>query len=459
MTTGNPAKTLVVFAIPMILGNLFQQLYSLVDSMIVGKFVGEDALAAVGACFAVTMLFIAVAIGASMGASVIVSQLFGARRYTEMKKAISTALISFLAISIVWAAFGMLIRDGLLGLLNTPENILEDARTYLGIYFMGLPFMFLYNALSSIFNALGDSKTPLGFLIVSSVLNVVLDWWFVTRFYMEVSGVAWATLIAQGASALLSFVVLIARLNGVQKNLHSEMGWDMDIALAEVGTSEKSWYSLPLLFSMLKVAIPSIIQQSIVSISLLAVQALVSQSGSSVIAGYAAAQKIDSVAIMPMQAVGNAMSTFTAQNIGANQHERVREGYRASYPMIFLINLIIWLVVRLGAEPFLGLFLEAGSSSVAIQTGLEYLHLVSMTYFLLGLLMVTGSVLRGSGDLLWFMFNSIMNVVSRIVCAYGLYGVLGVSSVWISVPVGWFCGYAFHFYRYRQKKWMEKHLI
>ena len=174
MTTGNPAKTLVVFAIPMILGNLFQQLYSLVDSMIVGKFVGEDALAAVGACFAVTMLFIAVAIGASMGASVIVSQLFGARRYTEMKKAISTALISFLAISIVWAAFGMLIRDGLLGLLNTPENILEDARTYLGIYFMGLPFMFLYNALSSIFNALGDSKTPLGFLIVSSVLNVVL---------------------------------------------------------------------------------------------------------------------------------------------------------------------------------------------------------------------------------------------------------------------------------------------
>lgn len=459
MTTGNPAKTLVVFAIPMILGNLFQQLYSLVDSMIVGRFVGEEALAAVGACFAVTMLFIAVAIGASMGASVIVSQLFGARRYTEMKKAISTALISFLAISIVWAAFGMLIRDGLLGLLNTPENILEDARTYLEIYFLGLPFMFLYNALSSIFNALGDSKTPLGFLIVSSALNVVLDWWFVTRFYMGVAGVAWATLIAQGVSAVLSFVVLIARLNGVQSNLRSEMGWDMDIALAEVGTNEKGWYSLPLLFSMLKVAIPSIVQQSIVSISLLAVQALVSQSGSSVIAGYAAAQKIDSVAIMPMQAVGNAMSTFTAQNIGANQHERVREGYRASYPMIFLINLIIWLVVRLGAEPFLGLFLEAGSGSVAMQTGLEYLHLVSMTYFLLGLLMVTGSVLRGSGDLLWFMFNSIMNVVSRIVCAYGLYGVLGVSSVWISVPVGWFCGYAFHFYRYRQKKWMDKHLI
>ena len=459
MTTGNPAKTLVVFAIPMILGNLFQQLYSLVDSMIVGQFVGEEALAAVGACFAVTMLFIAVAIGASMGASVIVSQLFGAKRYTEMKKAISTALISFLVISIVCTAFGMLIRDGLLGLLNTPENILQDARIYLGIYFLGIPFMFLYNALSSIFNALGDSKTPLGFLILSSVLNVGLDLWFVIRFRMGVAGVAWATLIAQGISAVLSFFVLVLRLRRLQRNLRNELGWDMDVALTEMGTEEKGFYSLPLLLSMMKVAVPSIIQQSIVSVSMMAVQTLVNDCGSSVVAGYAAAQKIDSVAIMPMQAVGNAMSTFTAQNIGANKHERVREGYRASYPMIFLINVAIWVVVRLGAEPFLGLFLEAGSGSVAMQTGLDYLHLVSMTYFLLGLLMVTGSVLRGSGDLTWFMINSIMNVVSRIVCAYGLNGILGVSSVWISVPVGWFCGYALHFYRYRQKKWMEKHLI
>ena len=288
---------------------------------------------------------------------------------------------------------------------------------------------------------------------------VGLDLWFVIRFRMGVAGVAWATLIAQGISALLSFFVLVLRLRRLQRNLRSELGWDMDIALTEMGTEEKGFYSLPLLLSMMKVAVPSIIQQSIVSVSMMAVQTLVNDCGSSVVAGYAAAQKIDSVAIMPMQAVGNAMSTFTAQNIGANKHERVREGYRASYPMIFLINVAIWVVVRLGAEPFLGLFLEAGSGSIAMQTGLDYLHLVSMTYFLLGLLMVTGSVLRGSGDLTWFMINSIMNVVSRIVCAYGLNGILGVSSVWISVPVGWFCGYALHFYRYRQKKWMEKHLI
>lgn len=458
MTVGNPAKTLVVFAIPMILGNLFQQLYSMVDSMIVGNFVGEDALAAVGSCFAVTMLFIAVAIGASMGASVIVSQLFGAKRYQEMKKAISTALISFLVISILWAAFGMLIKNGLLGLLNTPENIFDDASTYLSIYFFGIPFMFMYNALSSIFNALGDSKTPLGFLILSSALNVVLDLWFVIEFHMGVAGVAWATLIAQGISAFLSFIVLIWRLRGMSENADlGENVFSADVAEGTVGI--KGWYSLSLFGTMLKVAIPSIIQQSIVSISMLAVQAIVNPYGSSVVAGYAAAQKIDSVAIMPMQAVGNAMATFTAQNIGAKKHERVLEGYRASYPMIFLINVIIWVIVRLFSEEFLGLFLEAGSGSVAMNTGLDYLHLVSMTYFLLGLLMVTGSVLRGSGDLTWFMINSVMNVVSRIVCAYGLNGVLGVSAVWISVPVGWLCGYLFHFYRYRQRKWMEKHLI
>lgn len=449
MTVGNPAKTLIVFAIPMILGNLFQQLYSLVDSMIVGRFVGEEALAAVGSCFAVTMLFIAVAIGASMGASVIVSQLFGAKRYGEMQKAISTALISLLIVSVLCTGIGLFVKDGLLGLLDTPENIFGDASTYLKIYFLGIPFMFLYNALSSIYNALGDSKTPLGFLIFSSILNVGLDLWFVIKYDMGVAGVAWATLIAQGVSAALSFIVLVWKMRRMLRSLEQ----------AVTDLEERGWYSFPLFVMMLKVAVPSIIQQSIVSISMMSVQNIVNQYGSSVVAGYAAAQKIDSVAIMPMQAVGNAMSSFTAQNIGAKQYERVQKGYRASYPMIFLINAAIWIVLRVGGEPFLGLFLESGSGSVAMQTGLNYLNLVSMMYFLLGLLMVTGSVLRGSGDLTWFMINSIINVVSRIVCAYGLKEIIGVASVWISVPVGWFCGYAFHFYRYRQKKWMEKHLI
>ncbi len=447
MTIGKPAKTLFVFAVPMILGNLFQQFYSLVDSVIVGHFVGEEALAAVGSSFAVTMLFIAVAIGASMGASVMISQFFGAKRFQEMKRAISTALISFLVVSFLWALVGLGVKDGLLHLLRTPENIFEDASTYLQIYFLSIPFLFMYNALSATFNALGDSRTPLGFLIFSSLTNIGLDLWFVIQFHMGVAGVALATLIAQGIAAGLSFMLLIHRLR------------KMPDGSGEEPVSGNRWYSTELFGLMVKIAVPSIIQQSIVSVSMLMVQAVINPYGSSVVAGYSAALKIDSVAIMPMQAVGNAMSTFTAQNIGAMKQERVREGYRASYPMIFLINLAVFLVIQFFGETFLGFFLENGSGSVAMQTGMEYLHVVSITYFMLGLLMVTGSVLRGSGDLLWFLLASVANLAARVGCAYGLNGVIGIAAVWYSMPVGWLAGFAVNFFRYRQGKWMKKKLI
>lgn len=447
MTRGKPAKTLLFFAAPMVLGNLFQQFYNLVDSVIVGHFVGEDALAAVGSSFAVTMLFIAVAIGAAMGASVIISQLFGAKRIREMKRAVSTALISFLAVSILWAGLGMVIKDGLLTLLKTPDNIFNDASTYLGIYFLSIPFLFMYNALSSIFNALGDSRTPLGFLVFSSLLNIGLDLWFVIQFHMGVAGVALATLAAQGIAALLSLLVLLNKLRRMKAEESEEF------------SGKNRWYSIEQLKLMIKVAVPSVIQQSIVSVSMLLVQAVINPYGSSVVAGYAAAQKIDSVAIMPMQAVGNAMSTFTAQNIGAMKHERVKEGYRASYPMIFLMNLIVWVVIRIFGSSFLGFFLEGGSGSTAMQTGIEYLNVVSATYFFLGLLMVTGSVLRGSGDILWFLIASVINLITRVVCAYGLNGMLGPAAVWYSMPVGWLSGYAVNYFRYRQGKWMKKKLI
>lgn len=447
MTIGKPAKTLFVFAVPMILGNLFQQFYSLVDSIIVGHFVGEEALAAVGASFAVTMLFIAVAIGAAMGASVIISQLFGAKRIHEMKRAVSTALISFLAVSFIWALIGLCIKNGLLHLLKTPENIFGDASTYLGIYFLSIPFLFMYNALSAVFNALGDSRTPLGFLIFSSLTNIGLDLWFVIQFHMGVAGVALATLIAQGIAAALSFILLMYRLRKMKENPEEER------------KQGNRWYSLKLLKLMVKIAVPSIVQQSIVSVSMLMVQAVINPYGSSVVAGYSAALKIDSVAIMPMQAVGNAMSTFTAQNIGAMKQERVREGYRASYPMIFLMNLVVFIIIQMFGETFLGVFLENGSGSVAMQTGMEYLRIVSMTYFMLGLLMVTGSVLRGSGDLVWFLIASVANLVARVACAYGLNGLLGIASVWYSMPFGWFAGFIVNFFRYCQGKWMKKKLI
>ena len=446
MTTGNPVKELTIFAIPMILGNLFQQFYNIVDSIIVGKYVGEEALAAVGSSFAITMLFVAVAIGGSIGAGVILSQLYGAKRIGEMKQAVSTACLAFLIFSILWASVGFFIRDPLLLFLKTPENILESASTYLGIYFLGIPFLFMYNAASAVYNAIGDSKTPLAFLIFSSFLNIFLDLWLVIHFNMGVAGAALATLIAQAVSAALSLSLLFFRLHRMK-----------DVSGENVKGSR--WFSLELLGLMVKVAVPSIIHQSVISISMLLVQAVVNPYGSSVVAGYAAAQKIDTVAIMPMQAVGNAMSTFTAQNIGAEKQDRVRKGYRGTYPLILFMNLVICVILWIFGDEFLGAFLKNDGSSLAMETGLEYLHIVSVTYFLLGFLMVTGSLLRGAGDIWWFLLATVMNLIARVVCAYGLNPVIGPTAVWLSMPVGWAAGYILNYVRYRQGRWTEKKLI
>ena len=306
LITEKPSRALLLFALPIILGNLFQQFYNMADSMIVGRFVGENQLAAVGASYSLTTVFIMLSIGGGMGASILTAQFLGAKRYREMKTWITTALISFLIVSIVLAVFGLLFHRGILTLLGTPENIMEDASVYLNIYFCGLPFLFMYNVLSAMYNALGDSKKPLYFLIFSSVLNIVLDLLAVKVLKAGVAGVAWATLLAQGMSSVLSFLILIRKLR-------------------QYGEEEKTAIFEPsLLPEMVKLAIPSMLQQSIVSIGMLLVQSVVNSFGSSVLAGYSAASRVESICIVPMIAVGNAMSTFTAQNLGAGKMERVK---------------------------------------------------------------------------------------------------------------------------------------
>ena len=306
MLEGSPGRALFFFALPMILGNLFQQFYNMVDSMIVGRFVGEEALAAVGASYALTNVFVMIAIGGGIGASVITSQYLGAGNYEKMKTSVSTALFTFLGMGVLLGIFGFAMNRQILIWLNTPENILAAAGTYLGIYFLGMPFLFMYNILSSMFNALGDSRTPLLLLIFSSILNVFLDLWFVLQFGLGVSGVAIATVIAQGMSAVISFALLLRRL----------------MEFRTEGCVEK--YDTVILGSMVKIAVPSILQQSIVSIGMLLVQSVVNGFGSSVLAGYAAGPRIESICIVPMISTGNAVSTFTAQNMGADKAERAR---------------------------------------------------------------------------------------------------------------------------------------
>lgn len=453
LTEGRPGISLLLFALPMILGNLFQQLYNMADSMIVGNFVGEDALAAVGASYALTNVFIMVAIGGGNGVSVLISQYLGARQYGRMKTSVSTSLITFLCISLMlgWAGFGF---NGLiLDVLHTPDNILEQARLYLGIYFLGLPFLFMYNILAAVFNAMGDSRTPLGFLVFSSMLNVALDLTSVTLLGMGVDGVAIATVFSQGISALLLFCILIKRLKGY-------------------GTQEKEgfkFYDMKMLGKGTRISVPSILQQSIVSVGRLLVQSVVNGFGSAALAGYSAGGRIESICIVPMSATGNAMATFTAQNMGAKRMDRVRQGYRASYMIVAFFALLIALALGLFKGPLIGAFLggtagAAGGASeaasvTAFETGTGYLSGVCYFFLFVGLKACADGVLRGAGDMLVFTAANLVNLGIRVFAAFYFAPVWGVAAVWYSAPMGWIANYIISFLRYLTGKWREKRVI
>ena len=431
-----PVSALLIFALPMMLGNFFQQAYTMADSVIVGRFVGEEALAAVGASYSLTNVFISIAIGGGVGASVITSQTFGSRDYSRMKRSVSTALLSFLAISLVLGAGGLLFSRQIMVLLRTPENILQDASTYLNIYFLGLPFLFMYNVLSSMFNALGRSRIPLYLLIFSSVLNVALDIYMVTALNMGVAGVAWATLIAQGISAVLSFVIFLRGLKSYPGKLDRLFD----------GRELKN---------MARVALPSILQQSTVSIGMMLVQSVVNSFGSQMLAGYSAAMRIESVCIVPMSAMGNAISSYTAQNIGAGKPERVRAGYRASYGIVFAIAAVICLAVQLLARPLVSLFMEEGGSSLAFETGMACTRFMGWFYVLIGLKMISDGVLRGAGDMTMFTVANLVNLGLRVVLAVTLAPQFGIQFVWMAVPVGWLINYGISFLEYRTGKWEQ----
>ena len=441
MIDGNPAKSLIIFAIPMILGNLFQQLYNIADSVIVGQYVGKDALAAVGASTAITNLFVMVAIGTGIGCSVVISQLYGAGRREDVKSCISTELISVFILSIVLSAVGFFLSGSILKLMKTPADVFDEAKTYLEIYFMGFVFLFMYNAFNAVFNALGISTLPLVFLIFSSCLNVGLDFWFVAGLRRGVAGAAWATLIAQGTSAVLSFTVLMFRLRSMK--------------------SEKYRHFNPgHLRSMVGMAIPTVIQQSIVSVGMLLIQSVVNRFGSDFLAGYTGAIKFDGIAIVPMVNVGNAVSTFVAQNIGAGRIKRAKQGYRAGLFMAIGIGVVIGVLLHFFSDNVMELFLSADEDGLeAIQIGSKYLQIVSYAYFMMGMMNVTSAVLRGAGDKKWVLIQSLVNLGTRVLLVYLFAEATGGLMIMCSSAAGWFIGFVISYIRYRQGGWTTKRLI
>lgn len=441
MTKGNPSKILFMFALPMLLGNILQQLYSIVDSMIVGNFVGAEALAAVGASYPITFVLITVANGAGIGCGVIISQYFGGKQIENMKTSIYTSLIFTILFSSVIMICGLFFTEHILFLMNTPQDIFNDSCDYLKIYFMGVVFLFIYNIVNSSFNGLGNSKTPLTFLIVSSIMNIILDLIFVVNFNMGIKGAAYATLISQGIAALFSFIFLMKSLMKIQS------------------ASKIKLFDFNILKNIGKIALPSILQQSIVSVGNLFVQALVNSYGAVVIAGYAAATKIDSITILPMANMSNAVSTFSGQNIGADKPERIKKGYKAALFMIGIFCAFAAVIMFLFGHKLVGLFVDAKVSSGVIDIGIQYLRIVSIFYFFMGLMVITNGILRGCGDMKIFLASTLTNLSTRVLCAYGLAYVIGQRAIWWAVPLGWIFASTVSVMRYKNGKWKDRSVI
>lgn len=441
LTTQPPARSLFFFSLPMIIGNLFQQFYNMADSIIVGQLVGESALAAVGASYSFTTVFIMIAIGGGIGASVLTSQYLGAGKHKEMKSSVYTFLITFAVFSILLALIGFWINPTVLKLLKTPPNIMDDAVLYLQIYFVGMPFLFMYNILSANFNALGKSKIPLYLLIFSSILNIIMDLWMVGGLGLGVKGAAIATVIAQGIAAVISFLILM-RLLGTYKIEGRVDKFRSDMFVTGV-----------------KIAIPSIVQQSIVSIGMLLTQSAVNQFGSSALAGYSAGTRLESICVVPMIATGNAMSTFTAQNLGAGKPERVRKGYRAAYGIIISFGVALILISQLFYKPIVSAFVDEGSSQVAFQTGTDYFRFIGLFFSFLGFKAITDGILRGAGDIKVYMFANLVNLSIRVAVAQLCSPIWGIELIWYAVPMGWATNYFISYLWYRTGNWKKRNLL
>lgn len=437
MTTGNPSKILWKFTIPLFLSVVFQQLYSIVDSIVAGRFAGTSALAAVGASYPITMIYMAVATGTNIGSSVIISQLFGQKDYRKMKTAISTSLISALTLSFLLTIFGVITCNPFIRLLGTPDNIFADSALYLRIYMFGLFFLFLYNICNGIFTALGDSKTPLIFLIISSIGNIILDLVFVICFHMGVSGVAWATFLAQGFSSILAIIVLFRRIRQIKID------------------SRPALFSATLLQKICLIAVPSILQQSFISVGNLFIQNLVNGFGSDVIAGYSAAIKLNTFTITSVTTIGNGLSNFTAQNIGAQKFDRVKKGFRSGVVMGLSVSAIFFVAYFVFRNSFILLFLENNQATEALKAGTDFLKIVSPFYLIVAVKLIPDGVIRGGGAMKEFMIATFSDLILRVVLAYILVIPFGSTGIWLSWPLGWIVGAVLSFYFYKKGVWMR----
>jgi len=437
LTVGRPESVLWKFCLPLFGSIIFQQLYNLADSFVAGKFVGESALAAVGNSYEITLIFIAFAFGCNIGCSVIVSQLFGARRMADLKTAVYTTLISSGVVCLLLMGLGTLLCTDLLELIHTPEDILPDSKLYLDIYILGLPFVFYYNVATGIFSALGDSKTPFYFLAASSLSNIAVDILFVTAFKMGVAGVAWATFLCQGVSCVLAVVVVFRRFRTIETE------------------KKPALFSWVLLKKIAIVAIPSILQQSFISVGNIIIQGVINTFGSSVIAGYSAAVKLNNLVITSFTTLGNGISNYTAQNIGAEKLERVRQGFKAGIKLVWMLSLPLAALYLLGGGVLLRVFLD-NPTGTAMQVGIQFLRILAPFYFVVSAKLVSDGILRGAGLMKQFMAATFTDLILRVVLAKVLSVPFGTLGIWCAWPIGWTIATILSIIFYRRGPWNKK---
>lgn len=436
LTTGKPERVLWQFCLPLFGSVIFQQLYNIADSFVAGKFISENALAAVGNGYEITLIFLAFGFGCNIGCSVIVSKLFGGRRYAELKTAVRTAMIASGALCALLMICGTVFCGKLLSLINTPKEVFADSTLYLKIYIWGLPFLFFYNISTGIFSALGDSKTPFFFLAASSTSNIAMDILFVRVFGMGVDGVAWATFLCQGVSCALALIFVFRRL-------------------AQIRADEKSpVFSWKLLKEIAAVAVPSILQQSFISIGNVLIQSVINGFGASVMAGYSASVKLNNLVITSFTTIGNGISNYTAQNAGAGKLRRIRDGFTAGLKMVWLVSLPLVILYMFAGSPLIRIFMSRPSAG-AVGSGVIFLRILAPFYFVISIKLVADGILRGAGQMKQFMAGTFTDLILRVVLAFLLSRRFGSVGIWCAWPIGWTISMAISVLFYRRGKWMQ----
>jgi putative MATE family efflux protein len=439
LTEGKEGKKILSFALPMLLGNVFHQLYNVIDSIIVGNFIGKEALAAVGASFPVVFVFFALVLGVTSGSTVVISQYFGAKDNERVKRTIDTLFIMLFFASIIISVLGIIFSREIFILLKIPKEVMPLAEVYLKIFFGGSIAFFGFIGTSASLRGLGDSKTPLYFLIISTLTNIGLDLLFVVVFNWGIEGVAFATIISQGG-AFITAIIYLNRTHEIIEFSLFKLKFDKDLFRKSI-----------------RIGLPTGIQQTVVALGMTALIGIVNKFGTSVIAAYTVAARINSLATLPAMNFASALSTFVGQNLGAKKHDRVKRGFIATLKMSSVISVIVSILVVFKGDFIMGIFTN---DAEVIRVGSEYLKIVGSFYLVFSAMFATTGVLRGAGATIIPMITTVISLwLIRIPGAYFLSQKIGETGIWWAIPIGWVMGLIMAYAYYLTGKWKNKVVV